>query len=152
MKNYLFIVLCAVGQVAMGATLIPSELDPTLNEVKEKVFMPWSTPEEASVFWKKLGGSNIPIYCERRPGKLIRDIYVPNPGIGYWVLGDLSETAFWKTQEERVKIGDELVSAIVYKNERGIPLYWALWVPKDRSYLIKDKMLELGITPARIAL
>jgi hypothetical protein len=142
----------AISHVARGAHLIPSRLDPKLSEAREKAFIPWSTPEESSASWKKLSSSNVPIYNERKPGNLSRDIYIPNPGTGYWVLGGLSEKALWKTQGEKLEIGDELVSASVYKDDKGLPVYWALWAPKDRADLLKGKMRELGIFPAKVEL
>ena len=149
---YIFLILLAIGQIARGERLIPSRLDPKLTEARENAFIPWSNPEESSVYWNKLHSSNVPLYNERKHGNLSRDIYVPNPGIGYWVLGSLSETALWKTQGDKLKIGDELVSASVYKDEKGVSVYWALWAPKNRSYLLKDKMRQLGITPAMVEL
>jgi len=115
--------------------------------------IPWSTPEEGSDFWRKLSRSNVPIYKEMKlgeKGELGRDLYIPNPGIGYWVLGGLSEKALWKTHHEKLEIGDELISATLSKDAKGAISYWALWAPANKSYLLKDKMREFGITPARV--
>ena len=146
----LFVALLGISHVARGERLVPSALDPSRNGARDEVFIPWSTPEESGVYWHKLAGTNVPIYNERKDGGLSRDIYIPNPGVGYWVLGGLSEKALWDTEREKIKIGDELVSASAYRDESGATVYWALWVPHNRSFLVKDRMRALGITPARI--
>jgi len=147
---YSFIAVLLLTGVSNAAYLVPSKLDASHADAREKAFIPWSTPEEGAVYWKKLSSSNVPIYKELKDGNLGRDIYIPNPGIGYWVLGGLSEKALWKTQDEKLKIGDELVSASVYKDRNGDVTYWALWAPQDKSHLLKDKMREFGITPASV--
>jgi len=147
-----FIAVLALTGVTNAAYLIPSKLDSSHAEAREKAFIPWSTPEEGAAYWKKLSSSNVPIYKELKDGNLGRDIYIQNPGIGYWVLGGLSEKALWKTHDEKLKIGDELVSASVYKDQNGDVTYWALWAPDGKSHLLKDKMRELGITPASVEL
>jgi hypothetical protein len=38
----------------------------------------------------------------------------------------------------------------VFKDERGNKVCWALWAPKNRAYLLTDRMKELGISQARI--
>lgn len=147
---FLFLVLLGVSHVALGERLVPSALDPNRNGAREEVFTPWSNPEESGVNWRKLAGTNVPIYNERKDGGLSRDLYIPNPGVGYWVLGGLSEKQLWDTEREKIKIGDELVSASVYEDETGAKVYWALWTARNRAYLLKDRMRALGITPARV--
>ena len=146
----LLLALLTFSQVAFGQRLTPSRLDPSLGEARQKAFIPWGGPAESGAYWQKLAGSNVPVLNERKTGGLSRDLYVPNPGLGYWVLGDLSEQTLWRVQREKLKIGDELVSASVYQNEAGADVYWALWAPKDKAYLLKDKMRELGIAPAQV--
>lgn len=130
--------------------LIPSSLDPALSDVREKVFIPWSHPEQSADYWKKLASKNVPIYRERKHGNLSRALYIPNPGIAYWVLSGLSKEDLFKTHEEKLKIADTLISASVYTDEKGKDVYWALWAPRERAYLLTDKMKELGIGQARI--
>jgi hypothetical protein len=147
---YILIATLLLGSVSRAEILIPSQVDSTHSEAREKAFIPWSTPEESSDYWKKLSSSHVPIYKELKDGNLGRDLYIPNPGIGYWVLGGLTEKALWKTHEEKLKIGDELVSATIYKDEKGVVTYWALWAPESKAYLLKDRMKEFGITPAKV--
>ena len=138
---------------AQAERLIPSQADSVHVSAREEALIPWSTPEEGSDFWRKLSRSNVPIYKEMKlgeKGELGRDLYIPNPGIGYWVLGGLSEKALWKTHHEKLEIGDELISATIFKDAKGEISYWALWAPANKSYLLKDKMREFGITPARV--
>ncbi len=144
------LVLLVVNQAARAERLIPSALDPNRSGAREEVFIPWSSPEESGVYWHKLAGTHVPIYNEHKDGNLSRDLYIPNPGVGYWVLGGLTEQALWDTEREKLKIGDELVSASVYQDETGATRYWALWTARNRSYLLKDRMRVLGITPAQI--
>jgi len=101
---------------------------------------------------RTFSSSNIPVYNERKPGNISRSLYIPNPGTGYWSLDNQSEKSLWRTQHEKLKIGDELVSATQYTNENGELVYWALWAPAERSHLIKDKMRALGIEPAQVKL
>jgi len=150
---YLLIALCLLSGPAQAARLIPSQVDLAHASAREAALIPWSTPEEGSDFWRKLSRSNVPIYKEMKigeKGELGRDLYIPNPGIGYWVLGGLSEKALWKTHHEKLEIGDELISATIFKDARGDISYWALWAPANKAYLLKDKMKEFGITPAKV--
>jgi predicted esterase len=146
----IFVAFLALTGVALGQRLIPSELDPQLSEAREKAFIPWSNPEESSTYWLILSSLNVPIYNERKPGNFSRDIYIPNPGISYCALGGLSAAELWRVESDKIKIGDELVSASVYQEEKGTPVYWALWAPKNKASLLEDKMHELGISPARV--
>ena len=147
---YVFIAVFLLRCVSQGEILIPSQVDSAHSEAREKTFTPWSTPEESGNYWKKLSSSNIPIYREVKGGDLDRHLYIPNPGTGYWVLGGLSEKALWKTHNEKLKNGDELVSAAIFKDDKGAVTYWALWAPENKSYLLKDKMREFGISPANV--
>jgi hypothetical protein len=140
----------AVCNVTHAAKLIPSELDPSLASARDKAFTPWSDPEKSSETWKQLSPKNVPIYYERKGRDLSRDIYIPNPGIGYWVLAGLTEEAFFRTHREKLKIHDTLISASGFRDENGNNVYWALWAPKDRANLLTDKMKTLGISQARI--
>lgn len=151
MKKLLFLLaLTVLSQAASGDQLTPSRLDPKSAEAREKAFTPWNDPDHNGETWRELASSHVPIYNERRPGGWSREIYVPNPGIGYWVLGGLSEQALWDTEREKLRIGDELVSASVYDAGDGTKEYWALWAPRKRAYLLKEKMRELGIKPALV--
>ncbi len=141
---------------ASAEKLIPSKADEAHSAAREETFIPWSTPEEGGRYWKELSSKNIPIYKEhqgtegRNPKG--RDLYIPNPGVGYWVLGGLNKESLWKTHHEKLKIKDELVSASVYQDSDGETRYWALWVPASKAHIIKAKMAEFGITPARVEL
>jgi len=151
MKKHLIILIALIlPAIAYAERLIPSSLDPAFSEAREKAFIPWSDPEQSSAYWKKLSPKNVPIYYERKHGNLSRDIYIPNPGIGYWVLAGLTKENLFKTHKEKLKIDDTLISASVYKDEKGNDIYWALWAPRQRAYLLTDKMKELGIGQARI--
>jgi len=143
-----FLAVFSLRCSSLAEILIPSQPDTSHSEIREKAFTPWGTPDELGVNWKKL--SNIPIYKEMKEGDLGRDLYVPNPGIGHWALGGLDEKTLWRVHNEKLKIGDELVSASVYKDANGAVTYWALWAPENKSYLLKEKMREFGITPARV--
>ena|GEM_PF-1941089 len=140
----------ALSTATHAAKLIPSELDPSLASARDKAFTPWSDPEKSSETWKQLSLKNVPVYYERKARNLSRDIYIPNPGIGYWVLAGLTEESFFRTHREKLKIHDTLISASVFRDESGNNVYWALWAPKDRAYLLTDKMKTLGISQARI--
>ncbi|HEY5792344.1 MAG TPA: hypothetical protein VIS74_03535 [Chthoniobacterales bacterium] len=144
------LVLAACLASAHAERLIPSSVDPASAAAREKAFIPWSTPEESSAFWKKLSPNHVPVYYERKDGPLSRDIYIPNPGIGYWVLGGLTEKQLFKIHREKLEIDDTLISASAYPDERGNRLYWALWAPRERAYLLTDPMKKLGIGQARI--
>ncbi|TXI87444.1 MAG: hypothetical protein E6Q40_04955 [Cupriavidus sp.] len=151
MKTRLAILFLALTPLlAFGETLIPSAADPSLAAAREKAFIPWSDPQQSTAYWNKLSSGNVPIYYERKDGNLSRDIYIPNPGIGYWVLSGLTKENLFRIHKEKLKIGDTLVSASVYRDQRGNDSYWALWAPANRAYLLTDKMKELGITQARI--
>ncbi len=150
MKILLILPLLLLSVTAHCEKLVPSMADPALATAREEAFIPWSEPEQSSTYWKELSKKNVPIYYERKHGNLSRDIYIPNPGIGYWVLAGLTEEQLFKTHKEKLKIGDTLVSASVYTDENGHNIYWALWAPKERAYLLTDKMKELGVTQARI--
>jgi hypothetical protein len=151
MKLPALILLSALSlPCAHAARLIPSALDPSLSEARESAYIPWSDPGQSTAYWEKLSKKNVPIYNERKEGNLSRDIYTPNPGIGYWVLGGLTEKSLFKTHKEKLKIDDTLISASVFKDERGNNVYWALWAPKNRADLLTDRMKELGISQARI--
>lgn len=147
MRAFLFVVLLLAGSLRAD-DLILSQLDPTLDHVREKAFIPWSNPQVSGGYWEAMASKNVPIYNERRHGDMSRDLYIPNPGVGYWVLGGLTAESLRKVHQEKLKIGDELVSATAYTNEDGNTFYWALWVPKSRAHLVKKKMLEFGISPA----
>ncbi len=151
MKTRLAILFLALTPLlSIAETLIPSAVDPSLAAAREKAFIPWSDPQQSTDYWNKLSSKNVPIYYERKDGNLSRDIYIPNPGIGYWVLASLTKEALFQVHKEKLKIGDTLVSATVYRDKRGNDVYWALWAPANRAYLLTDKMKELGITQARI--
>lgn len=147
---YIFLALLAIGQIARCEHLIPSSLDPNLAEAREKACTPWCNPEESGAYWNKLRSSNIPIYHEHKVGNLERHIYIPNPGTGYWVLGGLTEKTLFKTHREKLKIDDTLISGSFYQDEKGNKIYWALWAPRERAYLITDEMRKFGIGQARI--
>lgn len=142
--------LFALSRVASGDQLTPSSLDPSFSEKREKVFTPWGDEERASYDWRTLSPTHIPVYGEHQPNGLKRGIYIPNPGLGYWTLDGLTEEELWKTEREKLKIGDELVSGGSYEGQDGVKRYWALWAPRKRAYLLKEKMRELGITPAKV--
>ena len=146
MKTFgcLFVLLLA-SHPAFGQRIISSPLDPALSEARERAFTPWCNPEQDAANWRKLASSNVPVYNERKAGGLSRNIYLPNPGVGYWVLGDLSEAQLLAVHAEKLKIGDELVSVSAYENEEGKTVYWALWTARSRAYLLLAKMRELGI-------
>jgi len=136
--------------LSYGQVLVLSKVDSAHADAREKALNTWSTDEEAGALWNQLGSTHISIYTQRQLGGPNHDLYIPNPGIGYWVLSNVSEQSLWKIQEEKIKIGDELVGATIYKNEKGEDQYWVLWAPHNKSYLLKDKMREYGITPARV--
>ena len=137
-------------QAAFGDQLTPSKLDPQYAEAREKAFTPWGDEEQTGATWRKLSPTHIPVYGEHRADGWKRGIYIPNPGTGYWSLDGLSEQSFWSTEREKLKIGDELVSAGKCENDDGVTKYWALWAPRTKAYLIKEKMRALGITPASV--
>lgn len=149
---YLFLTLLVIAHPVHAERLIPSKPGSNSSAAREKSFLPWGTQEDEGTHWKELASSNIPVYNEHRAGNTSRSLYIPNPGTGYWSLAGLSEKALWKTNNEKLKIGDELVSATVYTDTNGDLVYWALWAPENKSHLIKDKMQELGITPATVEL
>ncbi len=144
---FLFLLLCVASVHA--ETFVPSKLDPALAQVRELAFIPWSSPGEADQQWKKLSVNNVPIYNEKKPG-LSRDLYIPNPGIPFWVVGGLSKKDLFKTHREKLAIDDTLISASVYTDEKGREVYWALWAPRLRADRVVSKMKEFGITQARI--
>lgn len=148
--SVLVFVTLVIGVSAYGEGLTPSKLDPARAEARDKVFTPWGTSQDASDSWNRLSKENVPVYKEFKGTDLSRDLYIPNPGLGYWVLGGMTEQAFWDTEREKLKIGDELVSVSVHSDENGNLEYWALWAPRKRAYLLKEKMRELGITPAKV--
>ena len=121
-----------------------------MSEAREKVFTPWGDKEQTGATWRQLSGTHIPVYGEYRSDGWQRAIYILNPGFGYWALDGLSEEALWQTEREKLKIGDELVSTGSHDIGDGVIRYWALWVPRNKAYLIKEKMWELGITPASV--
>lgn len=150
MKSLAFLcALCLVSAAAVVETLIPSTLDPAMAAAREEAFIPWSTPDQSGDYWKKLASKNVPIYCERKPG-FSRDIYTPNPGTGYWVLGGLSQKSLFRVHKEKLAIDDTLISASVYTDEKGNKEYWALWAPRTKAHLLTDRMQALGISQARI--
>lgn len=146
----LLFALLTLGRIARGDQLTPSTLDPKLSEAREKAFTPWGDEEKAGINWRTLSPTHIPVYGEHQPNGLKRGIYIPNPGTGYWTLDGLTEQGLWATEREKLKIGDELVSATVYEDENGQKRYGALWVPRGKAYLVKEKMRELGIIPAQV--
>ncbi len=143
-------ILFMVHHAAFGDQLIPSRLNPKFADAREKAFTPWGDEEQTGDTWRKLSPTHIPIYGEHRADGWKRGIYIPNPGIGYWTLDGLTEQALWATEREKLKIGDELVSATSYQGDDGAVRYGALWVPRSKAYLIKEKMRELGIIPASV--
>ncbi len=146
----LLFALLTLNRIACGQQLTPSSLDPKFAEAREKAFTPWGDEEQAGINWRTLSPTHIPVYGEHQANGLKRGIYIPNPGTGYWTLDGLTEEALWATEREKLKIGDELVSATVYEDENGSKRYGALWVPRSKAYLIKEKMRELGIIPAQV--
>ncbi|HRJ71456.1 MAG TPA: hypothetical protein PLS03_04490 [Terrimicrobiaceae bacterium] len=148
----LILTLMLAPLLAQAETLIPSSLDPAFAAAREEAFIPWSDPGQSSVYWKKLSPKHVPIYNERKRGNLSRDIYIPNPGIGYWVLGGLTRKNLFKVHREKLQIDDTLISASVYQDEKGNDIYWALWAPRERAHLLTDRMKQLGIGQARIEL
>ncbi|MBN8708778.1 MAG: hypothetical protein BGO12_12675 [Verrucomicrobia bacterium 61-8] len=151
MKTRLALLFLALAPLlSFAEALIPSSVDPAQTAEREKLFIPWSNPGQADAYWNKLSSSNVPIYNEREAGNLSRDLYIPNPGLGYWVLGGLSKKELFRIHKEKLEIGDTLISATVYQNPSGNEVYWALWAPAKRAHLLTEKMRELGITQARI--
>ncbi len=154
--NNFFHVVCglsvwlALGSVACGEQLTPTSLDPKLAESREKAFTSWGDKEQTGATWRQLSSTHIPVYGEYRADGWQRAIYIPNPGAGYWALDGLTEDSLWQTEREKLKIGDELISAGSHEGEDGTTKYWALWAPRTKAYLIKEKMRELGIKPARV--
>lgn len=133
--------------------IIPSTLDPAYAAKREQAFTEWNKPPRTDEIFKELSKSNIPIYNEHKADQNNRDIYMLNTmGARYWVLGGLTEQALLKVHEDKLKIGDELVSASYYKNGQEQKVYWALWCSGTHAYLVKQKMREYGITPSRIEL
>jgi hypothetical protein len=151
MKVYCTLLILALSAKCLIAeSLVPSTLDPAFMDFREKAFTPWFDPEQSSAYWKKLSSKNVPVYYERGHGNLSRDIYIPNPGIGYWVLGGLTKENLFKVHKEKLEIKDTLISASVYTDDQGNDVYWALWAPQQRAHLLTDKMNELGIGQAKI--
>ena len=151
MKSFLALILLVVlAHAAFGDQLTPTKLDPKFAEMREKAFTPWGDKEQTGASWRQLSGTHIPVYGEYRSDGWQRAIYIPNPGVGYWALDGLSEEALWETEREKLKIGDELISTGSHDIGDGVIRYWALWTPRNRAYLIKEKMRELGITPASV--
>ena len=151
MKSLLTLfIIFTLGNVAFGDQLTPSQLDPKRSEAQEKAFTPWGDKEQTGAAWRQLSGTHIPVYGEYRSDGWQRAIYILNPGVGYWALDGLSEEELWQTEREKLKIGDELVSAGSHEIGDGIIRYWALWTPRNRAYLLKEKMRELGIRPASV--
>lgn len=151
MKTRLALLFLALAPLlSFAEALIPSSVDPAQAAEREKLFIPWSNPGQADAYWNKLSSSNVPIYNEREAGNLSRDLYIPNPGLGYWVLGGLSKKELFRIHKEKLEIGDTLISASVYRTPGGNDVYWALWAPAKRAHLLTEKMKELGISQARI--
>lgn len=135
---------------AWATRLVPSTLDPALEKERAAASIPWSTPEESGKYWRELSSSHVPIYNQHKDGNLSRDLYIPQPGIGYWVLGGISEEEFFATHKEKLKIKDTLISADVYKNEYGKTTVWALWAPESQAYKLTEPMKKYGIGQARV--
>lgn len=145
-----------------SAEIIVDALSPEQEGVREAAFLPWVSPKESSARWKQLSKDHIPIYFdyklepqletngEQKDVPRIREIYIKNPGVGYWVLAGLSEEEFLKTQREKLKIKDALISATTYVNEKGERQYWALWAPASQATLLTKPMADLGISQAQI--
>lgn len=148
----LILILTLMPLLARAGALIPSSLDPAFSAAREEAFIPWSDPGQSSAYWKKLSPKHVPIYNERKHGNVSRDIYIPNPGIGYWVLGGLTKKNLFKVHREKLQIDDTLISASIYQDEKGNDIYWALWAPRERAHLLTDQMQKLGIGQARIEL
>lgn len=150
MKTVLLIGLLTLSAGWLQAEkLVPSTLDPARTEARDRAFIPWSAPKEASAYWKDLSPTHVPILNQRREGES-RDIYIPNPGTGYWVLGGLSEKELFRVHRDKLKIGDTLISASIYQDGNGEKFYWALWAPQDRAKRLTVPMEKLGIGQARI--
>ncbi len=142
--------LLLIAHAALGDQLVPSSLDAKSSEVREKAFTPWGDEEQTGTVWRELSPTHIPVYGEHRLDGCKRGIYILNPGTAYWSLDGMTEAGLWNTEREKLKIGDELVSAGSYQDEDGATKYWALWAPRSKAYLIKEKMVALGITPASV--
>lgn len=134
----------------MGAIIHVSKLDPAGEASGQKLFIPWSTPGEASAAWSRLSKDHVPVYNQRKLPNLSRDLYIPNPGIGYWVLGGLTRERLLQTHAEKLRIKDTLISASVFVDAGGREIYWALWAPASHAELLLKPMAELGISQARI--
>ena len=137
-------------QAAFGDQLTPSKLDPQHAEVRENAFTSWGDEEQTGATWRRLSPTHIPVYGEHQTNGLKRGIYFLNLGTGYWSLDGLTEQSLWATEHQKLKIGDELVSAGSYEGEDGNTRYWALWAPRTKAYLINEKMHELDISPASV--
>ena len=116
--SLLLLALLTIISDAHSEELTPSQLDSARTEARDKVFTSWGTSEDANGFWNKLAKENVPVYKEFKDAKLSRDLYIPNPGIGYWVLGGMTEQAFWETEREKLKIGDERSSTWISASGR----------------------------------
>lgn len=139
------------GVLLQAEHVVVGKLDPSKETLREAAFTPWNDPEQSGISWREHSGTHIPIYNQLKGNSVVRDIWVPNENrIPYWVVGALTEQSLIKTHKEKLKIGDELVSASCYTDERGNKTYWALWCPGNKSYWVKDKLRALGIEPPQI--
>ncbi len=155
MNRLSFILFLAVffSSLCFAGDLIElSSLDPELADRRDRVFTPWSTNQQASKYWKDLSSNHVPVYNDRKSAEESRLIYLPNPGIGYWVLGGLSKDILLRVHRDKLKIDDTLIAASAYTNEDGEKVYWALWAPRKKAHLLLDLMKNLGIGQARIEL
>jgi len=139
-------VLAFTESQAQEVVSCQADHDPAHVAKREADFTPWCTPQESGDYWQKLSPDHLPIFGENQGDKR-RTLYLPNPGTGYWTLDGLTKQQLLDIQKNHLKIHDELVNIIAYRDSAGnVTGYWALWVPQSRSFLIKEALAERGIT------
>lgn len=142
---FFLITLCShAGEIVLTV------LDPALSGAREGYFTAWSDSAGAGKNWEKLSPKNVPVVFERKNATLTRDLYIPNPGIAWCAMGDLTKDRFLRVHHGKASRGDTLISATVHRDAGGKVVYWGLWAPRDRAHLLVDQMEKLGIRQARV--
>lgn len=142
---FFLIALCSRAE-----EIVLTVLDPALSGAREGYFTTWSDSAGAGKNWEKLSPKNVPVVFERKDKTLTRDLYIPNPGIAWCAMGDLTKDRFLRVHHGKVSRGDTLVSATEHRDADGNVVYWGLWAPRDRAHLLVAQMEKLGIRQARV--
>ena len=117
------------------------------SKQRELNFGPWAEgPESQNYFDEKNAAGFMPLHNEIN-GKVMRDIYIPDPGVDWNAFGSMSKANIYDRNRELVGQRCRLFNAV--KNDVGNrTTYWGLWVGGTRSALVQVAMEKHGITPA----